>query len=180
MSAFVLKLIALISMLFDHSGYIIFGGTSWFNFIGRIAFPIFAFQISEGYIHTKNVNKYFLRLFAFSLVSQIPFMLFVKSISSTTLFNIFFTFLYISKLCGCVADKIQDFVQHSQKFDRRRKRRTPAAQKTHRVSAFFPCCRNKYASLQFVHTTFKFWPIFPGILYLQTENKLFPLWFSPS
>ena len=31
----------------------------YLNYIGRIAFPIFAFQISEGFVHTKNIKKYF-------------------------------------------------------------------------------------------------------------------------
>lgn len=93
MSSFVLKLIAIITMFIDHVGYVIFDGFSFFNYIGRIAFPIFAFQISEGYIHTKNLKKYFLRLFIFALISQIPFMLFHKIISNNFTLNIFFTLL---------------------------------------------------------------------------------------
>ena len=73
MSAYVLKLIAIITMLFDHSGYLIYGHLSWMNFVGRIAFPIFAFQISEGCIHTHNLKKYFVRLIIFALISQIPY-----------------------------------------------------------------------------------------------------------
>ena len=72
MSAFVLKIIALISMLCDHSSYLIYGKFSFLNYIGRLAFPIFAFQISEGYIHTKNLKRYFLRLFLFAIISQAP------------------------------------------------------------------------------------------------------------
>lgn len=93
MSSYVLKLIAIITMFIDHIGYVIFDGFSFFNYIGRIAFPIFAFQISEGYIHTKNLKKYFLRLFIFALVSQVPFMLFYKIISNQFTLNIFFTLL---------------------------------------------------------------------------------------
>ena len=59
MSSFVLKIIAIITMFIDHVGYAIFGKFSFFNYIGRIAFPIFAFQISEGYSHTKDLKKYF-------------------------------------------------------------------------------------------------------------------------
>ncbi len=91
MSAFVLKIIALISMTCDHSSYIIFGHFSFLNYIGRIAFPIFAFQISEGYVHTNNLKRYLLRLFVFALISQIPFMMFSSIYSSTLHLNIFFT-----------------------------------------------------------------------------------------
>ena len=92
MSAFVLKIIAIITMFIDHVGYLVNDGKlSYFNYIGRIAFPIFAFQISEGYIHTKNLKKYFLRLFLFALISQIPFMLFDRIITNEINLNIFFT-----------------------------------------------------------------------------------------
>lgn len=93
MSSFVLKMIAIISMFIDHIGYVIFNTFSYFNYIGRIAFPIFAFQISEGYIHTKNLKKYFLRLLLFAIISQIPFMLFHELISIDFNLNIFFTLL---------------------------------------------------------------------------------------
>ena len=100
MSAFLLKIIAVISMAFDHSGYIIFNKFSYFNYIGRLAFPIFAFQISEGYFHSKNIKKYIFRLFLFALISQIPFMLFLSTVRNTSIFswdnfslNVFFTLL---------------------------------------------------------------------------------------
>ena len=94
MTSYVLKVIALISMFCDHSGYIFLGSISYLNIIGRIAFPIFAFQISEGYKHTKNIQKYILRLFVFSFISQIPFTLFLKSIGNTGFsLNVFFTLL---------------------------------------------------------------------------------------
>lgn len=94
MSAFVLKIIALISMAIDHTGHLIYGGFSYMNYIGRIAFPIFAFQISEGYTHTSNLRKYFLRLLSFALISQIPFMLFLSMYSNDIFgLNIFFTLL---------------------------------------------------------------------------------------
>ena len=83
LSAFILKIIAMISMTFDHTGYIIFGGVSFFNYIGRLAFPIFAFQIAQGYIHTKNFKKYLSRLAIFAFISQIPFMLFRYAASNT-------------------------------------------------------------------------------------------------
>ena len=93
MSSFVLKIIAVVTMFIDHIGYAIFGKFSFFNYIGRLAFPIFAFQISEGYSHTKDLKKYFLRLFIFAIISQVPFMLFGKIISNDFTLNIFFTLL---------------------------------------------------------------------------------------
>lgn len=94
MSAFVLKLIAVFSMTCDHVSYLIFGKSSFLNYIGRLAFPIFAYQISEGYAHTSNLKKYFFRLFIFALISQIPFMLFLSIFTNPFRLNIFFTLLF--------------------------------------------------------------------------------------
>ena len=105
MSAFVLKLIAVFSMTCDHLSYLIFGKFSFLNLAGRIAFPIFAYQITEGYIHTSNLKKYFLRLTLFALISQIPFMLFISIISSGFHLNIFFTLL-LGLLAITIFDKL--------------------------------------------------------------------------
>ena len=104
MSSFLLKIIAIITMFIDHVGYVIFGKFSFFNYIGRLAFPIFSFQICQGYTHTKNLKKYFLRLFLFAIISQIPFMLFRKLIDDAFYLNIFFT-LVLGLLCILIYDK---------------------------------------------------------------------------
>lgn len=91
MSSFVLKIIAMFTMVIDHLGNAWLKHTTGMNVIGRIAFPIFAFQISEGYIHTKNLKKYFLRLILFAFLSQIPFMLFRSIYTVGFALNIFFT-----------------------------------------------------------------------------------------
>ena len=81
MTSFVLKMIAIVSMFLDHIGYFIYKGSfSAFNYFGRLAFPIFAFQISEGYTHTHDLKKYMSRLFIFALISQIPFTLFLYGV----------------------------------------------------------------------------------------------------
>lgn len=91
MTSFVLKIIAVIAMIFDHLGYVFFDKFSFMNYIGRLAFPIFAFSITEGYIHTRNLKKYFIRLIIFALISQIPYMLFINIFTSTFTLNILFT-----------------------------------------------------------------------------------------
>lgn len=96
MTSFALKMIAVVSMFCDHFGNALLGHFSFLNLIGRLAFPIFAFQISEGYIHTKNIKKYFLRLIIFALISQIPFSLYSQKIMHASPFalNVFFTLLF--------------------------------------------------------------------------------------
>lgn len=93
MSAFILKIIACFSMLMDHLGYVVIGSSSFFNCIGRFAFPIFAFQLTEGYAHTKNLKKYFIRLLIFACLSQFPFMLFSSIFAEGITINIIFVLL---------------------------------------------------------------------------------------
>ena len=126
MTALVLKIIALISMFCDHVGYVIIGHTSFFNFIGRIAFPIFAFQISEGYIHTKNIKKYIIRLGIFAIISQIPFTLFTHKYinpNSTTL-NVFFT-LFLGLIAIYLYDWTIKTLSNNKKDEKNTKKALP-------------------------------------------------------
>lgn len=117
MSAFVLKIIAIIAMTCDHMSYLIFGHASFLNYIGRIAFPIFAYQITEGYIHTHSLKKYFLRLCAFALISQIPFYLFTSIFTDSFSLNIFFTLL-LGLLGVTIYDKIDKLGAKNNYFHR--------------------------------------------------------------
>lgn len=75
----ILRTIAILLMLSDHiwATYMSFG--NWMTYIGRMAFPIFAFQIAEGFVHTSNFKKYALRLLGFAIITEIPFNLFYSS-----------------------------------------------------------------------------------------------------
>lgn len=57
-----LKWIAMITMLVDHIGMILFPQQLLFRIIGRISFPLFAFILVQGFWQTKNRGKYFTRL----------------------------------------------------------------------------------------------------------------------
>lgn len=92
MSRFQLKILAIVTMLIDHTGAILFPHILIFRMIGRLSFPIFAYLISEGLLHTSNVKKYMLRLLLFALISEVPFDLaFQGAIYYPQKQNIFFT-----------------------------------------------------------------------------------------
>ena len=71
-----LRILAMAFMICDHLWAKVVPGNDWMTYVGRMTFPIFAFMISEGFIHTSNLKKYILRLLAFAVISEIPFNLF--------------------------------------------------------------------------------------------------------
>ena len=70
LSGTTLKWIAVISMLIDHTAEVLINHNTaltdpiWAQIcvlmrgIGRIAFPIYAFLLVEGFLHTRDVKKY--------------------------------------------------------------------------------------------------------------------------
>ena len=70
-----LKTVAFLTMLADHVGYLFFPAEMLWRIIGRIAFPLFGYCLALGFFHTKNIRKYFIRLFCFAFISQIPYTL---------------------------------------------------------------------------------------------------------
>ena len=81
-------------MFLDHYHYVI-GGSEILNVAGRIAFPIFAFTLSEGYVHTRSLKKYLLRLFIFAVSIQMPSVLLGYNYPMNIFFTLFLGLLSI-------------------------------------------------------------------------------------
>ena len=72
-SSFTLHIIAMLLMLCDHLWATILFQYDWLTWVGRLAYPIFAFMLVEGYFHTHNLKKYMGRLLFWAILSEIPF-----------------------------------------------------------------------------------------------------------
>ena len=69
----VLKWLAVLTMVIDHVGAILFPDQIWMRVIGRVAFPIYAYCLAEGFRYTSDYRRYLGRLALFAILSEIPF-----------------------------------------------------------------------------------------------------------
>ena len=103
-NSFILHIIAMIFMLSDHLWSIFFPNQVCLYIIGRLAFPIFAFMIVEGFFRTKNRKKYLIRIFIFAIISEIPFNFF-SSLAIREVIILFYPYnnvlwTFLIALCG--------------------------------------------------------------------------------
>lgn len=89
-----IKIVAVLSMLIDHLGVFFFPELTLMRYIGRIAFPLFAWLIANGAYYTNNIQKYLVRLFILASVSQIPFIVALKENDFLTHLNVVFTLFF--------------------------------------------------------------------------------------
>ena len=85
LNAYWVKFIAMIAMLLDHFAHIAImlptnqntamSLATAMNVVGRVTMPVMCYFIAEGYYHTSNLKRYFLRLIVFAIISQIPYYL---------------------------------------------------------------------------------------------------------
>lgn len=111
MSGSILKLIACLAMLIDHMAAFLPGDfmnmketlfmignkavslRMIMHYTGRMAFPLFAFLITEGFTHTHDRKKYGINLLIFALISEIPWNLVHTGELFYSRQNVFFTLL---------------------------------------------------------------------------------------
>ena len=125
LSGSALKMIAVITMLIDHSACILLSlyppaltplfhigqtGYSLYRIcrdIGRIAFPIYCFLLLEGFLHTRNRKKYGRNLLIFALISELPWNYMFADTWHYEKQNVFFTLL-LGYLAFCALEYFKD------------------------------------------------------------------------
>lgn len=68
-----LHILAMGLMLCDHLWAMLFPAEQWLTWLGRLAFPLFAFMAAEGYFHTRSLRRYLLRLLVWAVIAEVPF-----------------------------------------------------------------------------------------------------------
>lgn len=106
-TSFLLHIIAMVLMFCDHLWGTFAGNIPFLGYLGRIAFPIFAFMLVEGFIHTGDRKKYAKRMLLFALISEIPFNLMMEHHFFNPIHqNVLWTFL-IGILMMCLYEKVR-------------------------------------------------------------------------
>ncbi len=100
-------------MLMDHIAHVfsgVFQNYSWgfaltfiFRFFGRITAPVMCWFLVQGFEHTSSRKKYALRLFIFTIVAQVPYMLVRKDVTVFAGLSVIYTLL-VSFLMLCVLE----------------------------------------------------------------------------
>ena len=110
LNTFTLKMIAIITMLIDHIGHVLFPEVMILRIVGRVSFPIFAYLLAEGFVYTRDVKKYMLRLGIFALLSEIPYDLAIMgSVLEFSHQNVFFT-LFIGVLVLYLMSQVKNII----------------------------------------------------------------------
>lgn len=84
-----LKLVAMLTMLCDHMGKMLFPQYAVMRVIGRIAFPIYAYCLAAGCVYTRNPLNYLRRIVALALISQ-PLYAIALGHEVTTMYSVSF------------------------------------------------------------------------------------------
>jgi len=70
-----LKIIAIVTMVSDHIGKILYPDLLLLQIIGRLSFPLFAYLVVLGVESTKKPRKYMATLLSFAVIAQFPYFL---------------------------------------------------------------------------------------------------------
>jgi hypothetical protein len=83
-----IKLLAAFWMVVDHIGAIFLPEVNTFRVLGRLSFPLFAWLLAQGEQHTRNFQRYLLRLVILGVVSQPVYLLTLPTQNLNILFTL--------------------------------------------------------------------------------------------
>lgn len=91
------KIIACITMLIDHLGFLVFPNVVIIRIIGKLHIRYFPFLVAEGCFYTKNRFKHFYVITLLAIVFQFVYYLFLKSfdLSIFIIFSISILLIYL-------------------------------------------------------------------------------------
>ena len=88
-----IELVAVVSMIIDHVGFVFFPEMIIFQIIGRLSFLLYAYLIALGYSRTKNSIIYFFRVLVLAIVSQWFFNYLISPIKLNVCFTLSFSII---------------------------------------------------------------------------------------
>lgn len=104
MSVELLKIIGMVTMVLDHMGAVnLFGDMSLqMRYVGRLAFPIYAYLMATGFRCTSNPFKHMVTLGIFALISEVPYDLVHGALYYPASQNVLWTFFFATLTMFCI------------------------------------------------------------------------------
>ncbi len=161
----VLKLIAAFCMLIDHIGTIFYPYDWGWKYVGRLAFPLFAFFIAEGCRYTRNRLRYFLSVFLMAVIIQLVYSI----VMHDSYMSIFVTFSLSILLIYLLDFAKKAFIEGKKPIH-----------KILRVALFALALGSVYALNCVVLIDYGFWgcitPLVANLFYLPCGKQVKPKW----
>lgn len=136
--------------------------------VGRLAFPLFAFMLFEGFMQTSSRGKYLLRILILALISEVPYDLAMYgSVWDIRKQNTCFTlFLGLSAMIVC------DLIKHNKKWTEKPKFRKVLGYSTWIVMALISLLMGDDYGFFGVLSVFAFWSLRSSRIYSALFSSL--------
>lgn len=74
-------IVAMLTMLIDHIGIVFFPDQEGWRIVGRIAMPIYAYCLVQGFRYTRSKANYLRRMVLLALISEVPYVIALKMVN---------------------------------------------------------------------------------------------------
>lgn len=88
-----MQILAMLTMLIDHLGIVLFPEDEWMRIVGRLAMPLYTYALVIGYRRTRSLRRYMIRLAVIAALSQLPYHYALLGPDEIFEFNVVFTLL---------------------------------------------------------------------------------------